>query len=904
MAFDQSKAFIQLEKLVKDNDKENFFFDFMLAFNTPRSTVTKLKKNIGSDVSSSGGEYLIKNKIHFKQVSRGTDLHAECDFLKSLSSTSKEKIRFTLVTDFLDVVAYDTRAKALLDVEFVDLHKNYAFFLPLAGIEKYELTDEHPADIKAAYKLGQLCDVIRRHNEINSPERVHALNVFLTRLLFCFYAEDTGIFSDNQFINALQNTTDKNGSDLDSFFEKLFLVFNLPNDSEKRRALPTHFASFEYVNGGLFASHEWIPKFTDKARRMIIEAGYLEWDQINPDILGSMFQSVIEPEQRGRLGQHYTSVPNIMKVIQPLFLDGLEEALDKAKTSSRKLQELLIRIQRIRIFDSACGSGNFLIIAYKELRKFEMKVLKALDALGKQSEIFMSGITLTQFYGIEIDDFAHEIALLSLWLAENQMNKMFKAEFGHSEPMLPLKDSGNVIHDNALRLDWEQVCPKMDKHGDLEVYVCGNPPFVSFKERAKSEKQTEDMAQLFSGYGNWKQIDYVGAWFFKGAKYIKGGNAKLALVATNSVIQGDQVSLLWGKILQEGIKIEFGYTSFSWSNNAKDKAAVHVTIIGLSNNPTHKAIYSSRKNDEVVKVSVKNVSPYLVDASDLFITPVNKPISKSAKTMKDGNNYTKSASLFVQNEEKEEIESEYPELSQYIKKIIGADEFLNGKLRYCFWLVDYELSEKHPYLEKRIQACKQERLGSTKRETREIASKTPHLFPEVRQPKTGKYLVVPRVTSERRKYVPIDILPCEIITTNQVLMVDHADVYDFSILTSEMHNDWMRTVAGRLESRYRYSATLVYNTFPWPEVSETQKEQISTLGEEILLTRADYPDKTLAQLYDPDKMPEPLRQAHRELDLAVEQLYRVKPFEDAAERVAFLFKRYEQLINIKEGNNA
>ena len=511
MAFDQSKAFTQLEDIVKEQDKENFFFDFMLAFKTPRATITKLKNNIGSDVSSFDGEYRLKNKIHFKPVPTSTELHAECDFLKSLPTTSKDKIRFLFVTDFQDVVAYDMKAKALLDVEFVDLHKNYAFFLPLAGIEKYELTDEHPADIKAAYKLGQLCDVIRRHNEIDTPDKIHAFNVFLTRLLFCFYAEDTGIFSENQLIKAVQNTTDKNGSDLDRFFEILFHVLNLPNESEERRALPSHFADFPYVNGGLFASEEWVPQFTGKARRMIIEAGSLEWDRINPDIFGSMFQSVIDPKQRGKLGQHYTSVPNIMKVIQPLFLDGLYDALEKAKNSTKKLQSLLMRIQRIRVFDSACGSGNFLIIAYKELRKFEMAVLKALDELGEQSVMFISGIRLTQFYGIEIDDFAHEIALLSLWLAENQMNKLFEAEFGYSEPMLPLKDSGNIFHGNALRLNWTEVCPKRDEKGDLEVYVCGNPPFLGSKGR--SPEQNKDMSLVFHAFEAYGMIDYVGAWY-------------------------------------------------------------------------------------------------------------------------------------------------------------------------------------------------------------------------------------------------------------------------------------------------------------------------------------------------------------------------------------------------------
>lgn len=902
MAFDQSKAFTQLEKIIKEQDKENFFFDFMLAFNTPRATITKLKNNIGSDVSSSDGEYRLKNKIHFKQVSSTTNLHAECDLLKSLPTTSKEKIRFILVTDFQDVIAYDTKAKALLDVEFVDLHKNYAFFLPLAGIEKYELTDEHPADIKAAYKLGQLCDVIRRHNEIDSPDKVHAFNVFLTRLLFCFYAEDTGIFSENQLIKAVQNTTDKNGSDLDSFFAMLFHVLNLPNESEERCALPSHFASFPYVNGGLFASDEWVPQFTGKARRMIIEAGSLEWDQINPDIFGSMFQSVIDPEQRGKLGQHYTSVPNIMKVIQPLFLDGLEDALDKAKASSRKLQALLMRIQRIRIFDSACGSGNFLIIAYKELRKFEMKVLKALDALGEQSVMFMSGIRLTQFYGIEIDDFAHEIALLSLWLAENQMNKLFEAEFGYSEPMLPLKDSGNIVHGNALRLDWEQVCPKKDEYGDLEVYICGNPPFLGTTER--TQEQRDDMQHAFSRKDSLGYLDFVASWFWKGAQYISKTPFKCAFVATNSITQGDQPSLLFPYLYDLGVNIDFAYKTFSWSNSAKDKAAVHVVIIGLASEDYIVPRLFSMQAERFEVKKLKNINPYLFEGGKVVVKPESKSLS-SMTPMIFGSKPTDGGNFYISEKERLEFLNRYPEKKDWIRKVVGSREFLNSIDRWCFWLADEPLEEviKIPELNDRVEKIKALRIKAGHAAALKGAER-PHTFLQLAQPKWGNYLIVPRVSSERREYVPIDFVSCDIICTDANQLVPNANLYEFAILTSEMHNDWMRTVAGRLESRYRYSATLVYNTFPWPDVSETQKAKISGLGEEILLTRADYPDKTLAQLYDPDKMPESLRRAHRDLDLAVEQLYRAKPFENAAERVAFLFKRYEQLINTKEGNNA
>jgi len=903
VAFDQSKLFKKLEDIVSNLNKDEFIYNFLLAFGSPKATITKLKNSYGSAGLLIDGSVILKNKVHFQVCESGQNLHSLCESAKQSPHISKDKIRFVVVTDFEDIVAYDTKAKDTLDIEFIDLPKSYAFFLPLANIEKFEITSEHPADVKASYKMGQLCDVIRRHNEIETEERIHSFNVFLTRLLFCFYAEDTGIFDENQMVKSIQNTTLKNGVDLKSFFETFFKVLDLPDNSQERTKLPSHFTDFPYVNGGLFAKEEWIPEFTDKARRMIIEIGSLSWDEINPDIFGSMFQAVIDPEQRGSLGQHYTSVPNILNVINPLFLDKLNSELERSRNSVIKLQKLLVRLQRLRLFDPAAGSGNFLIIAYKELRKLEMEIFKALDNHAEQSVMFMSGIRLNQFYGIEIDDFAYEIALLSLWLAENQMNKMFEAEFGISEPDLPLKASGNIHRGNSLRADWEKICPKQDSKGPLEVYVCGNPPFISFKERNKSEEQSKDMELLFSKAGNWKQIDYVGAWFYKGANYIHGTDIKLAFVATNSIIQGDQVSLLWEKVLDQDVEITFGYRSFSWSNSAKGKAAVHVVIVGLGYGAKEKFIFEIGENKNVTKRKAKNISPYIIDAGNTIIASSSKALSSSAKLMQDGNNYTKSGELFLTPEQKITVENEYPELTNYIKRVIGGDEFLNNKERYCFWLVDYNINERHPFLETILERCRQERLESSKKETREKASLTPHLFPEVRQPKRGNYLVVPRVTSSRRKYVPIGVMPYDTITTNQVLMVTDSDLYDFGILTSELHNDWMRTVAGRLKSDYRYSASLVYNTFPWPDVNEKQRTHIIQLAEEILLVREDHVEKTLAQMYDPDKMPEDLRSAHINLDLAVEKLYRSKPFENEAKRVEFLFKKYEQLIS-RERNDA
>jgi type II restriction/modification system DNA methylase subunit YeeA len=895
MAFDQSKAFKKLEEIVEVKDKASFVFDFLLAFGSPKATITKLKNNYGSNSQLLDDAVSLKNKLYFMSVNDGNGLHQQLEQIKALPSISKDKIRIILVTDFQDVLAYDTKAKDLLDIEFIDLAKNYAFFLPLAGIEKFEIASEHPADVKASYKMGQLCDVLRRHNDIDDDEKRHAFNVFLTRLLFCFYAEDTGIFKENQMVSTIQNTTDKNGRDTKQFFEQFFKVLNLSEGSQERGQLPSHFSDFPYVNGGLFSKDLWVPEFTDKARRMIIEIGALEWDQINPDIFGSMFQAVIDPEQRGSLGQHYTSVPNIMKVIQPLFLDDLREELDKSRNSVKLLQTLLMRLQRIRIFDPACGSGNFLIIAYKELRLLEIDIFKALDELGNPA-MYMSGIQLNQFYGIEIDDFAHEIAILSLWLTENQMNKVFEKEFGYLEPMLPLKESGNIAHGNALRLDWENVCPKVDRKGELEVYICGNPPFIGKKQR--TPKQTDDMLELVSDIKGYKSLDYIACFFFKASKYITGNKNRASFVTTNSICQGEQ-AVFWRTVFSMGVRIKFGYQTFKWSNSARNAAAVHVMIIGLTDNKYIKDRFIFSTNESLVsKNKVLNINPYLVQGKDIVVEASNKPYCQvpslvEGVTPLDG----KEKGLRFSKDQVDGIIHKYPEMKSFFKLWINGDSMLNGRYEYCLWVNDdeWEKAKKVELIRDKIAKVRTFRLGS------EYSSKfadKPWKMRETYIP--SNCIVIPKTSSENRKYIPIGLLEDSVIANSSLFL--EGDMFHFGVLTSHIHNDWMRTVAGRLKSDYRYSATLVYNTFPWPDVTDEQKSKIEKLAEEILLIREDYPEMTMAQKYNPDTMPAPLLEAHQTLDKAVEKLYRDKPFEDASERLAFLFKRYEELIAKEQAN--
>lgn len=894
MAVNQGTILNLLEQACLKLNPDEFIYQFMDAYGFPKSTVTRLRNSDDDRNVGEGSDIGVKKKLYFKRVSQGADVGEAADALKTLDAVTRNDIRFVIATDFKTLVAYDLKADERLEVAIDELHKDYGFFLPLAGYEKAVMYSEHPADLKASEKMGQLFDMIRERNDLTKAEDIHALNVFLTRLLFCFYAEDTGIFAEAQMTSALQLYTKADGSDVDQFFTDLFTVLNLDANAPERQAMPSHFQAFPFVNGGLFAVDEPVPEFGAKARRILLDCGSLDWSEINPDIFGSMFQAVIDPDQRGSLGQHYTSVSNIMKVIQPLFLDDLYSELEKSQGNERKLKSLLLRLQNIRVFDPACGSGNFLIIAYKELRKLEMEIIDALNATGAQSVMYYSGIRLSQFFGIEIDDFAHEIAILSLWLAEHQMNTAFKAKFGYADAALPLRDSGHIVCGNSLRLDWEEVCSSKGINDHLfEVYICGNPPYLGTRNQTKKHKQDVDF--IFGDYKLKGKLDYICCWFYKAKKYIEGTSSQAAFVATNSICQGEQVSAFWPLIIQNGVNITFAYPMLVWSNNVKDKAGVHVSIIGIGQVIQDKYIFKNEKN-VWTKKKAGNINPYLIEGGNSFVEPRRSTFNKEIKQMTKGNYPTDGGGLILSEAEKNSLDRcDFPYLNR-VRDYVGADEFINGKKRWCLWLQGCELQEleQNSFLKRRLDIVRASRASSTKEKTREQAM-TPHLFDEIRQPNSGNYIFVPVVSSERRKYIPIGFLPSSTIAyTNQI--VPNGTLYEFGILTSEMHNDWMRVVAGRLESRYRYSTTLVYNTFPWPDISESQRKAIEALAEEILLVREDYPGKTLAELYDPDKMPQPLLDAHKALDRAVEKLYRDRPFRDASERLEHLFARYEKLI--------
>lgn len=902
MAINQTELFSKLEKLTQNKDQDNFIFDFLSLYDFPKSTITRLKKTVAGEIDNINvaaepekGEVANQKGIYFKPIIEGEKILETMGSLRESPTIQSKGITFIIVTDYEDIMAYDVENKEMIDCPFTDLHKEYGFFLPLAGYEKGADYSDNPADVKAAEKLSRLFDLIRYKNELNTDAEIHALNVFLTRLLFCFFAEDTAIFNKNQFSDTLAKHTKTDGSDLKGFLKSLFLVLNSEPSSELRQNSASHFTQFPYVNGRLFAQEETVPEFDARTRRMLLECSSLNWSEINPDIFGSMFQAVIHENQRRSLGQHYTSVPNIMKLLRPLFLDPLEEELIRSRHSEKKLKELLLRLSNIRIFDPACGSGNFLIIAFKELRLLEIRIFQALEALNDKPEMMMSNIRLSQFYGIEIDDFAQEIALLSLWLAEHQMNREFNRLLHSHVPTLPLHESGNIIQGNSLRTDWVEFCPA---NKDEEIYVVGNPPFGGVNSR--SEEQSEDMGIVFKGFKTFKSLDYVTSWFWLGAQYIKKTGAKLALVATNSICQGVQVAPLWEPIFDLGLEIDFAYQPFLWKNNARDKASVYVVIIGISKNKVIKEKHIYKSIDQSWhQLKVTNISPYLTEGANIVIQPRRSAPLCPVLPMLYGNKPVDGGNLLLSDDEKEQLASLEPSSIKFLKKLMGSVEFINNHSRWCLWLVNVTQEEidSSPLIKKRVDKVRAMRLGSKDSGANKLAEK-PHQFRDLNNP--DHYILVPRVSSERRKYIPLGFFTAETIVNDSVQIIPNGTLYEFAIIHSTMHNDWMRLVGGRLKQDYRYSGTLIYNTFPWPKnIGSQRRAVIEELAKNILRIRAQYPDKTLATLYDPDSMPENLLEAHEALDRAVEKLYRDAPFRDSTERVEYLFKLYEKLI-IKE----
>ncbi len=870
---------------------DSFIYDFLASFGISKSIISRLKGG-SINMAKKPGCTLLKDKIYFEPLR--ADLLKAATPEQALAAAKADvkikasKPRFLIATDFKTLAVFDTKKGETEEFPIEDLHEHYTFFLPLAGMEKTVFQAEAEADVKAAEHMAKLYDLIRADNPPKTKEERHALNVFLTRLLFCYFAEDTGIFpGDAMFTGAVTQYTQADGSDLAHFLAELFLTLN--TDSKARAKTPKHLRDFPYVNGGLFndthARHSEIPKFFTKSRQKLIELGTKSWKEINPDIFGSMFQGVVDDEKRAELGMHYTSVPNIMKVIKPLFLDDLYEELGKAKGSETKLKKLLARLYKLRIFDPACGSGNFLIIAYKELRRLEMAVFRELDALDKQGSLRLPGIHVSQFYGIELDDFAHEVAILALWLAEHQMNLEFKAAFGNAPASLPLKDGAKVVCNDATKVDWATVCPHVDGH---EVFVIGNPPYLGARNQDEASKDA--VCRCYNGAPEHKDADLISCWFIRGAAYITGKTAQLAFVTTNSVCQGDHVAILWPRVLGKGLEIHFAHTSFKWSNSAKNNAAVICSIIGLRpKSSAPKWIFSG-----AVKSLAANINPYLARGSDTVIGRRSEPLSKlpyavMGSMARDGGN------LILDRAEKEQIIASYPDAKKLVRYLVGAQEFIRSERRWCLWIEDsnLKLAKSVPPIASRIAKVYEFRVASTANTTNGYAS-IPHQFAQ-RAHKDGISLILPRVSSERRDYIPFGLLNSDSIISDSAMAIYNAEPWILGVLSSRMHMTWVRTVAGRLKSDYRYSSSICYNNFPFPEISTGQKKELDAAVQEVLVERERHFPKTIAQLYDPDTMPSSLLAAHHALDAAVEKCYRTKPFTSDEERLEYLFAFYDKM---------
>jgi hypothetical protein len=875
----------KVNQLFENFSKEEFIFSLLLAYGTSKASITRLKKG-DYNISKIEGEILYKRKVFFKEE-EGDKLLSSIEAHSKEERILKHNPRFIILTDYETLVAKDLKIGKNLDIDIWALPKYFNFFLPLAGGEVYNTKNDNKADREAAYKMAELYDELRSANpEIyHSKESIHELNIFLSRLLFCFFAEDTGIFEEESiFTNTLVQHTEDNGSDTHIFLNDFFRRLNTMNGE----LFPEYLSRFPYVNGGLFKDFVKSPIFNFKARKRLIELGGLQWQEINPDIFGSMIQAVVLPEDRGDFGMHYTSVPNILKLIKPLFLDELYEKFENCKTILQ-LRKLILRISKIKFFDPACGSGNFLIITYKEIRKLEVEILKRIIAMEGDFLFVHSEIKLTQFYGIEIDDFAHEIAILSLWLAEHQMNQYFEYHldgYTEHESIIPLKKSGTIVRDNAARVDWKDICPIEE---DDEVYIIGNPPYLGKSLQNKAQKS--DMDFVFYMFKNYKNLDYIAIWFFKGAKYIENHNAKLAFVSTNSICQGEQVALLWTKILNEDIEIGFAYQSFKWTNNAKGKAGVTVIILGLRNKSTEfKFLF-----DGNIKKETKNINSYLLDSNDIIIVGRNYSISGFSE-MTSGSKISDDGNLLLDEKEKQDLILKKSETDRFIKKFIGANEFLNGNHRFCIYITNdiakeaYEIQE----LVKRFEKVKTFRARSSKKATQK-KSQTPHFFDEDKHQDTD-YVFVPSTTSENREYIPLGFFDGSTIAGNSATIIYNAQPWLFGVIHSKMHMVWVRAVGGRLKTDYRYSAKLCYNTFPFPDISVKQKENLNLYVFAILDERSKYPEKTMAWLYDPKTMPLGLRKAHKELDEAVERCYRLQPFTSDTERLEYLFKLYEEML--------
>ena len=925
-------TFSQIEQNVaeianRDNYTPDFLYELLTAYGRPLSSITMLK-NGALNKAIEKDEVLQKDVVYFKVVPKGTMLEAEV--LISNDLVKKYKPRYVIVTDLTDMAAKHLKKGDTLSIHIRDIDRNFTFFYGWSGNEKIEEKEESELDRRAADCMKDLYDAIEHDNEKKILDKDlnfrHNLNLFFSRLLFCFFAEDTGLFQKNLFSDSVKNFTETDGSDTKAVLERVFDAL----DTADKSAMGQPFSDFPYVDGSIFDSKYnriEVPVFGPESRYMLLRCSNFNWSDINPDIFGTIFQGIVDPNLRGQNGMDYTSVSNINKVIEPLFMDELEAEFEKGFESdsrvkdkvSRRLKhldELWERISKIKIFDPACGSGNFLIISYKRLRELELRILQEKMMLQGSSVIvgrFKSRIELKNFYGIELEDFPRELAVLSMFIAEHQMNMVFNEEFGKKIEMLPIEDNPHIVCDNAARLDWQEICPNREHRSVLrtgqvtldgvesgaedgmvessydEIYVIGNPPYKGADEQSLAQKS--DFKYYFGAEDYSANMDYVGIWFIKGARYIAGTQAKLAFLATDSTCQGEHVGIMFPKILKENVDICFAYEPFRWSNNAARNAQVMVIVLSLKNKDCkcQKKIYDK----DIVK-TVDNINPYLVEGDDLIVERCSKPISDLPVMVMGSMARTKN--LIMSRKEYADLVSDYPEAKNYLKRFMGSSELGKRTYRYCIWVVDgeaYAGANKIKPFQERFENVRREREKSKAASTRAMASK-PYKFAQISY-KESNALIVAKTNSPKNDYILADYVGPDVIISDLAFAAYDAELYCFAIIVSRLHNAWAKTVCGKRGEGIRYSNTLGYNTFPCPPLTSAQKEALSKSAENILMMRENHSEMTLAQMYDPDKMPADLRRAHEDNDVLVDLLYRNHAFGSDEERLATLFGLYEKM---------
>jgi hypothetical protein len=890
----------------EDAEAKSFWDDFFNVFGISRRRVATFEQQVKKLDNKAGFiDLLWKGMILIEHKSRGKDLNKAYkqakDYFPGL--TEKELPRYILVSDFERFHLYDLEGSTSHQFNLNDFVNNVHLFGFIAGYEKRVYKEQDPVNIEAAALMGKLHDKLKAIGYDG-----HALELYLVRLLFCLFADDTNIFEKGILQDYIDQRTDEDGSDLAGHMAQLFEVLNAPK--EKRfKNLDEALAAFPYVNGKLFEERLPTASFDSDMRKILKDCCLLDWGKISPAIFGSMFQSVMNPQERRNLGAHYTSEKNILKLIKPLFLDDLQKEFDLVKDSKPKLQKLHEKISKLKFLDPACGCGNFLIIAYRELRLLEMDIVKTLLKGQTVTDIgYYFLLDVDQFYGIEYEEFPAQIAQVAMWLIDHQMNMKASESFGEYYVRLPLRKSATIKIGNALAINWQSLIEPIPwEKGEVKFnYILGNPPFIG--KNLMNAAQKADMDLVFSGVNGAGVLDYVSAWYIKAAKYMQQFTesisltnnkelTKSAFVSTNSISQGEQVGLLWSELFNRyKVKIHFAHRTFSWSNEAKGNAAVHVVIIGFSNYDVNEKLIFEYENikGQPHEGKARNINPYLVEGKDLSIGKRRTPIS-NVPAISFGSMPNDGGFLILDDNEKVSLVENEPNASKFIRPLLSAHEFINGKKRWCLWLKDAEPSEIKdlPIVFEKVRQVKKHRENSTRDATKKLAA-YPMLFGEIRQPETD-YILIPRHSSENRDYIPIGFFQKDFIASDSCLFIPEATLYHFGVMTTIMHVTWIKYICGRIKSDYRYSNEMVYNNFPWPEnPTDKQKEVIEAAAQAVLDTRAMFPTSSLADLYDPNTMPPALVKAHQNLDKAVDLCYRPHPFINETKRIEFLFELYDK----------